>query len=118
MLCQCDCCRYHYTEDCSKEACEEQSLYLNEIMELAEYLEKYQSDYFYEIRHLHDGYQIKVYDPKGHYVWDAVCHYYSYGHEEGLLEIMGDIVNHDDDWEVEGYLTAKDIIERLEKSAD
>lgn len=45
--------------------------------------------------------------------WDAICHRGSYGHEEGLLEIMGTIVNPCGD-RVEGWLTADDIISRLE----
>lgn len=46
--------------------------------------------------------------------WDAICHYGSYGYEDGLLEIMGDTVVRNDD-EVEGWLTANDIIKRLEE---
>ncbi len=46
-------------------------------------------------------------------VWDAICHYGSYGAEQGLLEIMGDIVTIDYD-SVEGYLTADDVISRIE----
>lgn len=44
--------------------------------------------------------------------WDAICHSGSYGHERGLLEIMGIIVRVDDD-EVEGWLTAEEILQRL-----
>lgn len=55
---------------------------------------------------LWDGWQVRTDE------WDAVCHSYSYGHEEGLLEIMGSIVSVDDDT-VEGWLTAKDILARL-----
>lgn len=44
--------------------------------------------------------------------WDAVCHDWSYGGKEGLLEIMGVIVENDAD-EVEGWLTADDILARL-----
>ena len=44
--------------------------------------------------------------------WDAICHRGSYGHEKGLLEIMGSIVQNDDD-DVEGYLSAEDILLRL-----
>lgn len=44
--------------------------------------------------------------------WDAICHSGSYGHERGLLEIMGTIVRVDDD-EVEGNLTAEEILQRL-----
>lgn len=45
--------------------------------------------------------------------WDAVCHDCSYGHEKGLLEIMGNIVDKECGDEVEGYLTAQDILDRL-----
>lgn len=44
--------------------------------------------------------------------WDAICHRGSYGHEQGLLEIMGSIVRNDED-DVEGYLSAEDILSRL-----
>ena len=44
--------------------------------------------------------------------WDAVCHRYSYGHEDGLLEIMGDIVRCGYD-SVEGCMTADEILERI-----
>ena len=45
--------------------------------------------------------------------WDAICHDGSYGHQEGLLEIMGSIVKIDYD-DVEGWLTADEILNRLE----
>lgn len=44
--------------------------------------------------------------------WDAICHYGSYGYEQGLLEIMGCIVPKDWGDSVEGHLTAEDVIER------
>ena len=43
--------------------------------------------------------------------WDVVCHKYSYGGEEGLLESYG---MPEDDGDVTGFMTAADIIERLE----
>lgn len=53
--------------------------------------------------------------------WDVICHYGSYGFEEGLLELMGDLVT-ETEWgendSVVGYLTAEDIIERLEANAN
>lgn len=49
------------------------------------------------------------------YCWDAICHHGSYGAENGLLEIMGDIVNEEAVGDrVEGWLTAADVIERIE----
>lgn len=46
--------------------------------------------------------------------WDAICQRGSYGAEEGLLEIYGKIVRPCGD-SVEGYLTAQDVIERIEE---
>ena len=43
--------------------------------------------------------------------WDVICHRGSYGHEEGLLELMGIITRV---YGVEGWLTADDVIERIE----
>lgn len=48
----------------------------------------------------------------GKYSWDAICHPGSYGYEDGLLEIMGEISQKKRD--VEGYLTAADVIDRIE----
>ena len=47
--------------------------------------------------------------------WDAICHYGSYGFEDGLLEIYGSIVPEDADDSVIGWLTANDVIKLLEK---
>lgn len=47
--------------------------------------------------------------------WDAVCCRGSYGYEKGLLEIMGSIVDREVDGDyVVGWLTADDVIERIE----
>ena len=59
---------------------------------------------------------VVVYDENGKYLWDAICFYGSYGFEDGLLEIYGNIVT-DEEREIDnvvGYLTAEDIINRLE----
>lgn len=60
----------------------------------------------YDRHRLFDGWQIKCDS------WDAICHRGSYGGTDGLLEIMGDIVENDYD-DVEGYLRAEDILSRL-----
>lgn len=85
--------------------------YLTEIKKLAdELMEKGIAFIFHPFQ---DGYQIVVKDPETQkYKWDAVCHIFSYGHDEGLLEIMGEIVENDDD-SVEGWLSAEDILKRL-----
>ena len=46
-------------------------------------------------------------------VCDAVCHSFSYGHELGLLEIMGLVDEEEVGDSVEGYLTAEDVFERI-----
>lgn len=48
--------------------------------------------------------------------WDAVCQRGSYGFEEGLLEIYGNIVRPDADDTVEGWLTSDDVITRIEEA--
>ena len=63
---------------------------------------------------LGERHQIIVYDDDGKIAWDAICHWGSYGFEQGLLEIMGSICRNQDDV-VEGWLTAQDIIDRLEE---
>ena len=58
--------------------------------------------------------QIIVKDEDGVVIWDAVCHFGSYGYEEGLLEIMGTLVRPEDRDSVAGCLTAEDVIKRIE----
>lgn len=46
--------------------------------------------------------------------WDVICQRGSYGAEEGLLEIYGSIVDPCARDSVEGWLTADDVIARIE----
>lgn len=47
--------------------------------------------------------------------WDAICHKGSYGYELGLLEIYGSLVDMKKDGDsVVGWLTAEDVITRIE----
>ena len=63
-----------------------------------------------------DRHQLVVYDNRGVRQWDAICQFGSFGYEEGLLEIMGSIVDKKKDGDsVVGYLTAQDVIDRLEE---
>lgn len=61
-----------------------------------------------------DRHQILVKDKDGDVVWDAICHFGSYGYKQGLLEIMGTLVGPEDRDSVVGWLTAADIIRRIE----
>lgn len=47
--------------------------------------------------------------------WDAICHMGSYGHEKGLLEVMGSAVNRNPYDSVEGFLTADEVLERVDE---
>lgn len=82
-------------------------------------LENYLRDHgcLYCRTHLWDGEQIIVYgDNVRDRRWDAICCSISYGGKDGLLEVMGDIVPENDSDSVVGYLTAKDVIEMIEKN--
>ena len=55
-----------------------------------------------------DGIQIVV----GDWDWDAICHSGSYGHENGLIEVMGLPQCQDD---VIGYLTAEEVLKMVDE---
>lgn len=66
-----------------------------------------------------DRHQIVVTRDDGDRAWDAICQRGSYGYEEGLLEIYGDIVWADIDGDsVAGWLTAQDVINRIEHGSE
>lgn len=62
-----------------------------------------------------EKHQIIVYNNKGVRLWDAICHWGSYGYSQGLLEIMGTITAGMTRDRVVGWLTAQDIIDKLEE---
>lgn len=64
----------------------------------------------------YNRHQIVVRDDDGNWLWDAICHLGSYGYADGLLEVMGEpVVNPEYDGDdVAGYLTAQDVIDRLD----
>jgi hypothetical protein len=85
-----------------------------EMNKLEEYLRDH--SYMYGRTKIWDGEQIIVYGESVNDIrWDAICCSISYGGRDGLLEVMGDIVPEDDNDGVIGYLTAKDVIELIEK---
>lgn len=77
---------------------------------LVNYLKEH--GYNYERKPKFGGEIVVVTDDNGNYLWDAICHQYSYGGPEGYLELMGESILHHDD--VEGWLTAADVIGKLE----
>ena len=95
-----------------------------EMDKLIAYLyKKYEADENKDVfvRSCCGGQQVFVTDKDGNWLWDGVCHQYSYGGERGLIEVMEHTENHyvlteeEREWDdVLGYLTAEDIIKRLE----
>ena len=83
--------------------------YFTEIKKLALGLLERQQPF--EFKKIYEGYQIWVVEDDCT-VWDAICHGGSYGHEKGLLELMGYKYTGDDD--VEGDLTAEEILRRYD----
>lgn len=53
------------------------------------------------------------YPNRKHAVCDAVCHKFSYGGKDGLLEIMGLVDEEEGGDDVEGYLTAEEVANRI-----
>lgn len=62
----------------------------------------------FSVKSFFDGIQIVVGDGD----WDAICHSGSYGHESGLIEVMGLPQCHDD---VIGYLTAEEVLKMVDE---
>jgi hypothetical protein len=85
--------------------------YYQPIMRLADLCERESIPFI--VRPVFDGLQLVCPNLD---VWDfdVICHMGSYGHEQGLLEIMGAICNTYDD-DVEGYLTVEEVFERIKK---
>jgi len=82
---------------------------MTEITKLAILLAK--ANIPFEITSCNDAPQI-CYPQKAPRVCDAVCHKFSYGGEEGLLEILG-LVSEPEIDSVEGWLTAEEVFERI-----
>lgn len=69
------------------------------------------ADIPFETREIFDTMQI-CYPSFDDLICDAICHQYSYGYEQGLLEIMG-LVDPGIGDTVEGYLTADEVFARI-----
>ena len=80
-----------------------------QVDELITMLEK--TDIPFTVTSSHGRPQVWYPDDK-HPVCDAICHWGSYGHQTGLIEIMG--LTHNDD-SVEGYLTADEVFARIKE---
>ena len=96
------------------------SINLIEFDKLEEYLKLHDYNYVRDdvwADHLEgEWHQITVKGAKNNYLWDVVCHYGSYGYEQGLLEVQGNIVK-DEPVSIRGNLTANDIINILERKS-
>lgn len=90
-----------------------EQIYTREMSKLVDYLAA--EGISYELHEILNGHLVIVYDENGERSWDAICHDGSYGHELGLLEVMGERVVRVTNDTVEGYLTAEEVIRRLEE---
>lgn len=105
--------------DIRDEVCRDSEMYGKDVwrMKQMDLLEEYlrEKEIRYERKDIDGGEQIMAYSKNGDRLWDAICTKYSYGHEKGLIEIMGNIVDRERVVDgVEGCLTAQDVIDRVE----
>ena len=77
----------------------------NEMMKLAFGL--YDRGIEFKAQSFFDGIQFII----GDWDWDAICHSGSYGHENGLIEVMGLPQCQND---VIGYLTAEEVLKMVD----
>lgn len=70
----------------------------------------------FEMGYCYDGLQV-FYPNIANRVCDAICHSGSYGHEVGLLEIMG-LVDDDIDDDVQGYLSGEQVFRKMKAHYD
>ena len=86
---------------------------MNELLKLVKLLAKADIPFEifpFSIEKLTATFQV-CYPNKEDCVCDAICHKYSYGYDQGLLEIMG--LSEDPCDDVEGWLTAEQVFERI-----
>ena len=82
----------------------------NEMTNLIEILKK--SNIPFQVTSCEGAPQV-WYPNRKHVVCDAICHKYSFGGKDGLLEIMGLVDEEEAGDEVEGYLTAEEVANRI-----
>ena len=82
----------------------------NEMTKLIEILKK--SNIPFQVTSCEGAPQV-WYPNRKHVVCDAICHKYSFGGKDGLLEIMGLVDEEEAGDEVEGYLTAEEVANRI-----
>ena len=64
----------------------------------------------FELHKCWDGWQVAIEEIGV----DALCHGHSYGHEQGLLEIMGGLTKEESEWDViVGWLNAEEVAKRF-----
>lgn len=61
----------------------------------------------------YNGVQVTCVNEEGKYIWDAICHEYSYGGISGLIEVMG-LPQCEGD--VIGRLTADEVLELVDEA--
>lgn len=69
----------------------------------------------FRVEPLFDGLHLIYFSSLNNQICSVICHKYSYGHEEGLLEIKGLVDEEKVGDSVEGYLTAQDVYRRIKE---
>lgn len=84
-----------------------------EIFELEQMLRE--ANIPFEMGKMYDGYYITIYTADRKVLCDAVCHRYSHGYAEGMLEIMGGLTPEEEACDsVLGYLSAEEAFVRFQ----
>ena len=69
----------------------------------------------YEMTKLYNGYHIE-YPNHDNCICSVVCHDFSYGHQDGLLEIMGLLTEEEAEFDsVKGWLDADEVFKRISR---
>ena len=82
-----------------------------EIEKLEALIKEKHPDWHIEVEPCFEGQKLMLYR-HDKFICDVVCHYYSYGGREGLLEFMGE----KDDSDTVGWLTAEEALKLFEEA--
>lgn len=89
---------------------------MNKLIQMLEQFEDTQEEYIFDLEKDAFGCYHIFYPNKTIRECSVICNPMSYGHEEGLLEIMGLLTREEsEDDDVVGWLTAEDVFNRIKK---
>ena len=89
---------------------------MNKLIQMLEQFEDTQEEYIFDLEKDDFGCYHILYPNSIIKECSVICNPLSYGHEEGLLEIMGLLTREEsEDDDVVGWLTAEDVFKRIKK---